>query len=86
MILKNQTLNRKIILDEIIKNEDINLHIYSLENDKISQEYSKYHKGYIPYNECYLAFSNALFSLNISPLNNIENKGYYYYSERLDKY
>lgn len=80
---ENQTLNRKNILDEIIKNEDIKLHIYSLQNDKISQEYSKFHKGYIPYNECYLAFSNALFSLNISPLNNIENKGYYYYSERL---
>ena len=29
---ENQTLNRKIILDEIIKNKDIKLHIYSLKN------------------------------------------------------
>ena len=82
-IWENKKLNRKIVLDEITKCEQINLNIYSLENDRISQEYNKYYKGFIPYDKCYLAFSNALFSLNISPLNNVSKNGYHYYSERL---
>jgi hypothetical protein len=91
---ENQTMNRKKLLDEIInenklndKDKQISLHIYSIENDRINQLYKKYHKGYIPYNKCYLAFSNAMFCLNISPLESvsqeIDGKKYFYYSERL---
>jgi len=78
---ENKTLNRKIVLDEILKNKDISLHIYGTESIKSS--YPGHYKGYIKYDDCYKAFSNATFSLNISPLNNILINGHYYYSERL---
>ena len=78
---ENKTLNRKIVLDEILKNKDISLHIYGTE--RIKSCYPNHYKGYIKYDECYKAFSNATFSLNISPLNNILINGHYYYSERM---
>lgn len=80
---ENQNLNRMIILDEISQNNQINLHVYSPENNIICERYKKYHKGFIKYKDCYKVFSNALFSLNISPMNNIEYNNKYYFSERL---
>lgn len=80
---ENQNLNRMVILDEISKNNLINLHVYSPENNIIYERYKKNHKGFIKYKDCYKVFSNALFSLNISPLNNIEYNNKYYFSERL---
>jgi len=80
---ENKNMNRKQVIDTIAENKLINLHIYGIPSSSISNTYPDQFKGYLPYNKCYLGFSNALFSLNISPLNNVYKNGYYYYSERL---
>jgi hypothetical protein len=80
---ENKNMNRKQVIDTIAENKLINLHIYGIPSSSISNTYPDQFKGYLPYNKCYLGFSNALFSLNISPLNDVYKNGYYYYSERL---
>jgi hypothetical protein len=81
-VFLDQNIKREDILDEICKDSNINLHIYT-SNSYIAKKYIKNNKGYISYNDAYKAFSNAIFTLNISPLSNILENGHYYYSERL---
>jgi len=76
----NKSLNRKIILDKIYNN-NYNLKIYG--PDFLKNHYPNAYQKYITYNDCFKIFSNSKICLNISPLENIENNGKFYYSERL---
>jgi hypothetical protein len=78
----NQNIKRKDILDEICKEPSITLHVYT-NNKYISEKYSANYKGYISYDDSCKAFSNALFTLNISPIAESMINGHHYYSERL---
>ncbi len=77
----NQSLNRKQVLDAIYSDKSISLHVYGPEF--LKNHYPESYKGFIRYEDCYKVFSNSKFSLNISPLNDIQYNNYYYYSERL---
>lgn len=81
-IFLNQNIKREDILDEICKESNIILHVYT-NNNYIAKKYNLNYKGYISYDNSYKVFSNSLFILNISPLSNIMTNGHYYYSERL---
>lgn len=77
----NKKLNRKIILDKISENSEINLNIYG--PDFLRKIYPRSYKGFIKYDDCYKVFSNSKINLNISPLDNIEYFKNFYFSERL---
>tara|TARA_Y100000741_G_C18260467_1_gene560358 strand:- start:3023 stop:4021 length:999 start_codon:yes stop_codon:yes gene_type:complete len=79
---ENNEFNREKILDTIIQNKEIKLSIYGTQNIAL-EKYKPFYKGFINYNKSYIVYSNSLFCLNISPLNNIEFNSFYYYSERL---
>lgn len=78
---ENRDLNRQKILDKIYSDDRISLHVYGPEFLKMI--YPRSYKGFIPYDECYKVFSNSKINLNISPINNVEYQGKYYYSERM---
>lgn len=77
-----QNIKREKILDSLTSNGNIITHIYT-NNDYIKNKYSSHYKGYICYAKSRLVYSNALFTLNISPMINVNINGHYYYSERL---
>ena len=77
----NINCTRKQILDIITKDNRIKCHIYGTEF--LKELYPNNYKGYLKYNDCHKIFSNSLLSLNISPLNDLEDKTNYYYSERM---
>lgn len=82
----NKKLCRKKIIDLIYADESINFHLYGPE--KFRELYPRAYKGYISYNDSYLAFSNSLINLNISPVGDtltrkVKNDEVYYCSERL---
>ena len=83
---KNKKICRKKLLDIIYKNPGINLHVYG--PDFLKKHYPRAYKGYIPYMDSNLVFSNSLINLNISPvadsLTDVFNgQECYYFSERL---
>lgn len=78
---ENDTLTRRKILDKIYQKKDISLHVYGPEF--LKELYPESYKGFISYDDCYKVFSNSRINLNISPINNIEYEGKYYYSERM---
>jgi hypothetical protein len=80
-IFPNQHLNRRMILDRIYNDKSIKLHVYG--PTFLQNLYPESYKGLIRYNNSYKVFSNSKINLNISPMNEIYNEGYYYYSERM---
>jgi len=79
-------LCRKKIIDLIYADESINFHLYGPE--KFRELYPRAYKGYIPYNDAHLVFSNSTVNLNISPVGDIltrkvGDEEVYYCSERL---
>ena len=83
---KNKKICRKKLLDIIYKFPGINLNVYG--PDFLKKHYPRAYKGYIPYMDSNLVFSNSLINLNISPvadsLTDVFNgQECYYFSERL---
>ena len=83
---KNKKICRKKLLDIIYEDTGINLHVYGPEF--LKKHYPRAYKGYIPYMDSNLVFSNSLINLNISPvadsLTDVFNgQECYYFSERL---
>ena len=76
----NIDYSRKKILDILI-NSNLTVHVYG--PIFLETLYPNNYKGFVSYNNLKYVFSNSLFSLNISPLNNIEYNNNYYYSERM---
>lgn len=72
---------RKNIVDLLYDNNEIKFYIYGTNN--IKNKYPNKYKGFINYDNCNLVFSNSTFNLNISPVNDITQFGYHYFSERL---
>jgi hypothetical protein len=75
-------VNRKNILDEYYRESRIKLNIFS-NNQNIKNVYPNSFRGPISYNNSKLAYSNAVMTLNISPLKQCLFNGHHYYSERL---
>ena len=85
-IWKNKKICRKKLLDIIYANKSINLHVYG--PDFLKKHYPNAYKGYLPYMDSNLVFSNSLINLNISPVgdsltDNFNGQECYYFSERL---
>ena len=83
---KDKNLDRKKILDLLYADDSIDLRVYGPEF--LGKKYPKAYKGYIPYSQAYLVFSNSLVNLNISSVGDslttkLDGKDFYYFSERL---
>ena len=63
-IFKNKTVSRKQVLDLIYQDKTIKLHTYGC--DDLKKYYPDTYRGFLPYSECYKAFSGAKICLNIS--------------------
>ena len=63
-MFKNKTFTRKQVLDLLYQDKTIKLHTYGCED--LKKYYPESYKGFLPYNQCYKAFSGAKICLNIS--------------------
>ena len=85
-VWKNKKICRKKLLDIIYEDNKINLNVYG--PTFLKKHYPRAYKGYIPYMDSNLIFSNSLINLNISPVGDsltdvFNGEECYYFSERL---